>query len=463
MGGNGSGKSTLIKCLSGYQPPDSGSRIVLRGSVMHSMRGAKGMAFVHQDLGLVPTMSVMENLALGHGYTLKATGRIDWKAEEEQARTILESHGLAVSPRDKVGALSQSMRASIAILRALRDPEGISVLVLDEPTAALPEKERGRLMELVRSVSKAGTGILYVSHRIPEVTDLCDEATVLQDGVVVARLKGEQLTDGALIDAMTRHRPRIIASRGAFERDGAPVLKLTGIAGGRVKGVDLTAYRGEIVGITGLMGAGQTELLRLIFGVRNASGGEMELDGKKLRLGYPRGTLDAGFAYVPADRRGESIFPLQTVRENMSLPSINVFTHLGRISKKTEVSTVDTWLERYDVKPRDAESRMASLSGGNQQKAVVGRWLERNPRVLLLDEPTQGVDVHARSQILEQIRAAADNGMVVLFADSDVEMVCEFSDRVVVMSDGRIAGEVVGPHIDRTTVMELTQGLEVLS
>jgi ribose transport system ATP-binding protein len=459
VGQNGSGKSTLIKVLSGYHAADGGM-VRMHGELVklpiaHGEAQRLGVAFVHQDLGLVGTMSVLENLHVGR-YRTAAGRRIRWRAERERTRRLLRRFDLELAPDTPVDRLSQAERAIVAIMRALDDVEahrGSGLLILDEPTAALPAHEVHRLFAAVRTMAGSGSGVLIVTHNLDEVFSITSAVTVLRDGRVVASRRTAELDEGALIDLIVGRELAQAATR-HDSRAGATTMEVSGLRGELVHDVGFEARAGEILGLTGLVGAGHQEVGHLIAGARPAAGGTITIEGRRLESPSPQRALAAGVVLLPADRQRHSAILGATVKENVTLPALKSFRgRLGRLDHRAERAAVGDVLRRFEVHPREPERPMMTLSGGNQQKALLGRCLRMRPRVLLLHEPTQGVDVGARQGIFETLRAAADGGAAVVYASVEYEELANICDRVLVFRRGRVVADLEGAECTQEAIM----------
>jgi ribose transport system ATP-binding protein len=446
IGQNGSGKSTLIKILAGYYLADPGASVHFRGKQESiddpSASWRRHVRFIHQDLGLVPSMNVLDNLALGTGYRTGRAGRILWSEEVARA-SILEQFGLGdLDLRAPVGSLGQVEKTLIAVARALldwHDTEG--VLILDEPTAALSRLEVGRLFAAIRPLTARGVAVLFVSHRIDEAFEIADRVVVLRDGRVVADRPIGGLDAHGLLELMIGGVPE------AMYPDVAPpgsdqALSVRGLSGGRVRELSFSLQRGEIVGIAGLAGSGRDEVAGLLFGDRRADRGEIRVHDRRLNRPSPRAAIALGMAFVPSDRIHRSVFRESSVRENITLPSLASVRRRGRIDRRAERREVNDWIARVRLVPPETERPMALLSGGNQQKAVIARWIRLGPRVLLLDEPTQGVDAGAKGAIFSLLAQAAATGTAVLMCSSEAKDLAEVCDRVLVLCDGDVAADL---------------------
>jgi ribose transport system ATP-binding protein len=457
VGENGSGKSTLIKCLSGFHIPDAGSEIIVNGEDVTGSVATCDFAFVHQDLGLVPGISILENIALVQGFGASSPLRIRWRSERNRVARLLESYGVASDPMTPVARLGAAEQALVAILRAVETARGSSrLLVLDEPTAALPEAGRERVVALVRQMAKRGVAVLYVSHRLREVLALADTVTVLRDGVRVGTFPRNELTEGALVEHMMGRELAASRRRTGTGRATSPAaLHVHELSGPRLREMSFDVHRGEIVSVTGLLGAGHNDVGKLIFGASRRSAGRVEVGGKPVRPDDPASAIQAGIAYIPADRMNESTLAFMSVRENVTLPKLDQYVRRGRLVHRAEHAYTAKLMTDFDVRPAVPEHKMRQLSGGNQQKAIVGKWLGTKPRILIVDEPTQGVDIGARAAIYRLIEQAADAGTAVMMVDTDLDEVQRLSDRVLVLADGRLCGELVGAQITRPRISEL--------
>ena len=454
VGENGSGKSTFIKLLSGYHKPDAGEVLVgghrlALGSAAASH--AAGCRFVHQDLGLIASETVLDNLYAGNGYPT-AFGTINGRAARAAAAEDLARAGVDLDPRRVVGTLSPAEQTGVAIARALRRSGGggPQLLVLDEPTARLPDREVGVLLALVRSVTKAGVAVIYVSHRIDEVLEVAESVSVLRDGRKVASRPVAGLDHARLV--------ALLAGDGVEEADvsthvppppDAPVLlAVDQLTAGRLSEVSFEVRQGEVVGIAGITGSGRETVLSAIFGGEPREAGEVTVAGQPVRGGRPDCGVAAGLAYLPPDRRS-AVVSGQTARENLVLAKLRVHWRWPKISRRAERSETRTWFSRLNVRPvTGIEQPLSSFSGGNQQKILFGKWLRLDPQVLLLDEPTQGVDIATKAALHKEILAAADAGACAVVSSSDAGELIAVCHRILVMRDGRIAVTLIGK--DRT-------------
>ncbi len=456
VGQNGSGKSTLIKILAGYHVADEGGQATLLGTPLDLTSGtiAPRIHVMHQDLGLVNSLSAVENLALGRGFHTGAFGRVRWKAETARARTSLTALGARFDPRIPVGELSASERAIVALARALEgwDDDGGGLLILDEPTATMARPDVTRLFQAVRRFCERGAGVVFVSHRLDEVFEIADDYTVLRDGRVVGAGAVADLTHDSLIElivgrALHEHVPSDDSA------GGDPVLVATGLWGAQLAGFDLAVHAGEIVGVAGLVGSGRDELPNLLFAARDRAAGTVTVRGKALG-DDPFSAVRVGMALVPADRKRYGSIGHQSIRENISLSRLRPLFIKGRLSRRAEREDVARWADRVELRPAEPERLFETLSGGNQQKAVIARWLRTQPYALVLDEPTQGVDVGSKSTIYGLLRDAAGDGLAILVCSSEAEELAELCERVIVLSAGRTVTELRGNQLTADAIVQ---------
>ncbi|WP_409329663.1 sugar ABC transporter ATP-binding protein [Trujillonella humicola] len=463
VGQNGCGKSTMIKVLAGYHEPDDGAEVLVDGRPLSlGTPGAgdhAGLRFVHQDLGLVPTLDACDNLAMGHGYERNRMGLISWRREQRLARQTLRDLGYDFDVRQPTSHLVISQRTAIALARAL-SPRATPprVLVLDEPTANLPAAEIDRLFEVVRAVRDRGVAVLFVSHHLDEVFRLCDTVTVLRDGRHVVTRPVEGLDEDGLIALMIgRQLEEFLVPAESAVRDGEPVLQVRGLTAEVLGGIDLDVRPGEIVGVAGITGSGREEIALALFGGASRTG-TVSVAGRVVEANRPDRAVAAGLALVPAERHANAAFLESTLRENVSIVSPGDFLLRGLLNRKREVSEVTTWLQRLKVRPPHPERHLSTLSGGNQQKVVLARWMRQKPTVLVLDEPTQGVDVGAKADIHHLVEEAATQGAAVVVVSTDHSELTRLAERVVVLRNGRVAEELRRPHIDPDRITAATIG-----
>ena len=455
VGENGAGKSTLIKILAGVYAPDGGT-IKLGGEPYDPAREQR-IAFIHQDLGLFTQFSVAENIALVAGYS-RPRGLISWPQVRQRAAEILTSMGSDVDVEDPVAVLTSAERSIVAIARALA--READILVLDEPTASLPETDVRRLFEILDGLRERGMGIVFVSHRLDEVFRLADRVTVLRDGQHIETTPVPETTASQLVASIVGRELSDMFIEPQPAGDSV-VLALEGFTVGSVGPVDLEIYRGEIVGLVGLRGAGQDPVGRALFGEAGdlRLGGSMRVLEKPLRVRTPSDAMAMGVAFVSSKRTEEGVAGSLTVRENI-YPNAAMQGHsvLSRIRPREERSRVRAVMDRFDVRPRDHEREVGTLSGGNQQKSILARWLEAESGLLVLEEPTFGVDVGARAEIYRILAEYVAQGNAVLLVSSDFEEVAGISNRALVFRRGRVVAEVPREDLSIVRLTELATG-----
>jgi ribose transport system ATP-binding protein len=460
VGENGSGKSTLIKILAGFHLPDEGSAEV-DGQSLHLGDGtsseALGLRFVHQDLGLVNNLDAVDNLALGVGYR-SFRGGIRWRQERKRARAALVDLGYDFDVRRPAGSLAMSERTALAVARALAPRQTpTKVLILDEPTANLPAAEAERLFQLARRVADSGVAVMFVSHHFDEVFELAQSVTVLRDGKQVITRPVAGLTEDGLIELVIgRQLEQVEHDVKAAERREM-ILKVGGLSCDVLDNIDFVVHAGEIVGIAGITGSGRDEVAAALFGGRERTG-EVRIKDAVVPPFRPDKAMDMGMGLVPAERHANAAFMGLTLRENITIVRPGIHWRGGLLRKNPERSDVDVWLERLDVRPRNSEFAMSDLSGGNQQKVVLARWMRMDPKVLILNEPTQGVDVGAKSDIHELVDQAAAQGTAVLVVSTDHEELVRLCHRVLVLRRGHIADEISGGRMDHDVITAATIG-----
>jgi ribose transport system ATP-binding protein len=461
VGQNGSGKSTLIKTLAGYHAPDPGSTAQIDGEVFDLGHAVPdGLRFVHQDLGLVLELNAMDNLALHGGFARGAGGRVRWREQALQTRRVLARFGVDLDIHRPLAAATPVERTVVAIAAALQGWHGgRGVLVLDEPTAVLPHDEVERLFAMVQEVRSAGTSVLYVSHRLDEIFELADRVTVLRGGCVIGTHAVADLDAGALASLMVGEEVDPDYRAPVAARPDAPVvLEARDVHGRWLRGVDLDVHRGEILGIAGLAGAGVLELPYVIAGAaQHQISGRIRLPERSDEWTDVADARALGIPLVPADRGREGIVAEFAVSENLSLSVLGRLGRRGRLDRRAEAEFVDQWTRSLGVVAAGPGAPISTLSGGNQQKVVVARCLAQDPAVLVLCEPTAGVDIGTRVAIYDLIAELARNGLTVVLSSSDAGDVLAMCTRVVVLRGGRVAAELGG---DGLTEHALVRAME---
>jgi ribose transport system ATP-binding protein len=454
VGHNGSGKSTLIKLLSGFHQPDPGGSVEVAGTPLRfgdpAASRRAGLRFIHQELGLVDELTVLENLRLGGVYETGRGGRIRWRSERRRAREALARVGLNAHPDVPVSELSPVQRTQVAVARALDEEEGATILFFDEPTATLPHSEVERLFALIRRTVEAGLGVVYISHRLEELPQIADRVTVLRNGRVAGSGPQPEFTKDRLVELIVGREVTRAGrtQRTVRTRDGG--LRFEDVHAGRLQGATFAVAPGEVVGMAGLAGSGVHDIARVLLGRIPLEEGSVLADGEALA---PDQLVRRGVAVLSSERTLKNI-PTMTVRENLTLPQLEPLWRGGRLRLREERAVARDLIRRFGVRPAEPEKPLMELSGGNQQKVAVAKWLRTKPRLMVLDEPTQGVDVGGKAEILELLRAAAGDGVGVLICSSDLEDLEIVCDRVLVVREGRVGGELSGAQITRERVSE---------
>ena len=439
IGENGAGKSTLIKVLTGAIRPDSGE-IRLRGQRVEHNTPAKakglGIFAIYQQPALFPDLSVAENIGIANEGK-KLWRKVNWRARVTNATRLLQQIGAQISPDALVSSLSMAEQQLVEIAKALA--ANACVLILDEPTASLGQRDTYNLLRIVRTLRAHGTGILYISHRLEELFEIADRVTVLRDGNNVGTREITDVTSRELIRMMVGRKVETLYPK-PQTRPSEIALEVRSVSCGRsrVKGVNLVLRKGEVVGLAGLVGSGRTQLAKGLFGLASFTQGSFYIDGKPVEIHSPRDALQAGLAYVPEDRCRHGAILEMSVRENVTLASLDKLSKNGILQRRAERQTAQGFTDRLHVKAPSIEALVKSLSGGNQQKVVLARWLITQPKVLILDEPTQGIDIQAKSEIHRLIRSCAEGGTAILLISSDMPELLALSDRVAVMAKGHL-------------------------
>ena len=465
VGENGAGKSTLIKIMTGAYRRDEG-RMWLAGAEVNfpspaAAQGA-GVTAVHQEIHLLGYRTVAENIFLGR--EPRRFGLVDWRRMNAEAGTVLEGLGLDIDPRATLGALSTARQQMVAIARGVS--LGARVLVLDEPTSSLADREVAILYDLVRRLQAQGAAIVYISHRFDELYAICDRVTILRDGTLVGThpLAGlERLDLVCMMLGRTRDALRLgTTAFGEHPRpavEGPPLLHAEGVARRpKLQGVTIDVRKGEIVGLAGLLGSGRTETARALFGADPADSGMIRTGEHQLDLRSPDDAIHAGFAFLSEDRKAEGIIPDLSVRENLTLAALPTLTKFGIVDRAAQNEIVDRFMKRLGIKASSAEQKIRELSGGNQQKVLLARWLCTKPALLILDEPTRGIDIGAKAEIQSLVNELAAEGLGVLMISSEIEELVEGSTRVVVLRDGRNVAELRKDEISPAAIVRAMAG-----
>ncbi len=462
VGENGAGKSTLLKVLAGATPADGG--VVEVDGTPRAMQGPRdsqnaGIAVIYQELMLAEHLSIAENVFAGREPMRRGRG-VDFATMYEKTAALLGELGIGASPREQVSRLNVARRQMVEIAKALS--MNARLIVMDEPTSSLTEDEVTTLLDLVRRLRERGVSVVYVSHRMREIFAVADTITVMRDGSLVGVHQVADVTPAEVVKMMVgRDLVDMYGSRPQPRPTGQPVLDVRGLhAGPRVKDVSFSVAAGEIVGMAGLVGAGRTETALAVFGQTRPTSGSVHVDGEQVRLRNPREAIAAGIAYVPEDRKQQGLFLGLPIRTNISSACLDDVSRHGVVSRGRDRRLAQTLSGDLRVKASSVETAVGTLSGGNQQKVVLARWLARRPRVLILDEPTRGVDVGAKAEIYRLVRGIAAEGVAVVVISSELPEVLGLSDRVLVMCEGRLVGELDAADATEQQVMALATGVQ---
>ncbi|WP_413769117.1 sugar ABC transporter ATP-binding protein [Rhodococcus pyridinivorans] len=459
VGQNGCGKSTLVKLLAGYHSPDPGSVGTVAGASFElgSVTAAKdaGLRFVHQDLGLIDDLSVAENFFIesDRGWVSPITKK------DERVRTAqaIEDFGYDIDPRVLVGDLTAAERTAVAIVRALRGEKPPALLILDEPTASLPGPDAQLLFAALRRLTRAGGSVLFISHHLDEVLGLAGTVTVLRDGRRITTTSIDDLSHDRLVELMLGRaltpRAQYEAATATADPDRVPRLSVRDVRGDGLLGVDLDVYPGEVLGIAGLTGSGRENIAGAIAG-QTFRWGSVTVDGEPIRPSDPADSLAHGLAFAPAERRRDALLSTATLRENLTIANLRSVSRRGRLSPRLERKDSEKWMETLDVRPPMQDRVIDQFSGGNQQKVVLGRLLRTEPKVLVLDEPTQGVDIGAKDTIHGLIVDAASEGAAVIICSTDVEELVQVATRVLVFRRGLPGAELTGQDLNVERIEE---------
>ena len=441
IGENGAGKSTLMKVLTGIYSKDEGEIIYLGNKV--NFKGPKssqeaGIGIIHQELNLIPQLTIAENIFLGREFTNKF-GCIDWKKTYDQADKLLAELHLTYDSRKLISELSIGEQQMVEIAKVLSFNS--KVIIMDEPTDALTETETASLFEVIRKLKQQNCGIVYISHRLKEIFEICDDVTVLRDGQFIGEKKVAQLDENSLIEMMVGRKleeqyPRI------NKEHGEVTLQVKNLTGAGVNNISFKLHEGEILGISGLMGAGRTELMKMIYGANPAKSGSIILKGKTIKVNSPLDGLKHGIVYISEDRKRDGLILGMSVKDNMSLNALSYFANqFGKLQLKNEQQAVENFVSLFNIKTPSINQIIGLLSGGNQQKVAIAKGLMTRPSILILDEPTRGVDVGAKKEIYHLINQFKQQGLSIILVSSDMPEVLGMSDRILVIYDGTVTGE----------------------
>lgn len=459
MGENGAGKSTLMKIMTGIYTKDSGT-IFYRGNEV-TFKGTKdsqesGIAIIHQELNLIQHMNITENIFLGRELT-NSFGKIDWALMHEEARSILNLLNVEDSEKTLIKDLTIGKMQMVEIAKALS--QNAKLIVMDEPTDSLTDKETESLFKVIKELTSEGKSIIYISHRLKEIPAICDDITILRDGKFISEAEVKDIDENYIIEKMvgrtlSEQFPNVSVT------PGAEVLKIENLCGKYVKNASFTLKQGEILGIAGLMGAGRSELVKTIYGYYKKSSGKVFIEGKEVFIDSPESGVNHGIAYVSEDRKGDGLVLGLSVKENMTLSSLKFFSNRLGLNKNAENKSVDDYIRKFGVKTPSPNQIIKNLSGGNQQKVAIAKALLTNPKILILDEPTRGVDVGAKKEIYDVINELKKKGLSIIMISSEMPEVMGLSDRIMVIHEHKISGTLSKDEFTQEKIMRYAVGVE---
>ena len=457
MGENGAGKSTLIKIMTGVYTKDGGE-IIFNGQEIHPSSTLEaqelGISPIYQEISLVPQLSVAENIYISR--EIKKHGLIDWKSIYHKSEELLRSLGVDVDVKKPLGSFGTAIQQMVAIARSILIDA--KLVIMDEATSSLDDDEVKVLFDIIKKLKKQGISILFISHRLPEIFEITDSVTILKDGHLVGEYLTSDLTRTELVSKMIGRNADEVVNFKRTNRDIKPdyYLKAKEIKSGvRLRGIDLDIKKGEIVGLAGLLGAGRTEFARVLFGIDSKDSGVVEINGKEVNFKLPRQAIQSGLAFCSEDRKVEGIVPNMTVAENICIANMGEVSHLGIINKAKRNEIAEEYAKRLKVKTPSVFQNIKNLSGGNQQKVILARWLSMNPDFVILDEPTRGIDVGAKKEIEDLIKEMSAHGISILLISSEFEELIRNCDRVVVLRDGLNVGVLENDDIEEAKIMNL--------
>ncbi len=457
LGENGAGKSTLIKCLTGANVPSEGTIVLFEkeyASIPPILARKNGVSAVYQEFNLVPDLSIVENVFMGNN---PGNGIVvDYQQMLRRCKEVFDSFGLDIDPTANVSTLSPAMMQIVEIAKAIM--LDLKILILDEPTAPLTQKETEILFRIIRSEKAKGTAFIYVSHRLEEIFEICDRAVILRDGEMVGETLIKDTSRQALIKIMIGRELSNYYPEHISKATDEVVLKVEDLSGNGAENISLELHRGEILGVAGLVGAGRTELMNVIFCNAPREGGKIYINGKEFTGRHPRQAIEAGISYLPEDRKRLGLLMDKSIAVNTTLASIKRFCRLGVINEKKERECIKYYCDKLDVKTPSYQKEVQHLSGGNQQKVIVGKWLATNSDVIIFDEPTRGIDVGTKHEIYEIINQLADEGHAILMVSSEFEELIGVADRIVVMCEGRYAGQITKDRFDKEVLLDMASG-----
>lgn len=466
MGENGAGKSTLIKILTGIYQFEEGE-IEFDGKQVHPKSAIEmqkmGVSTIYQEINLIPYLSVAENIYIGKEPT--KNGKIDWEKVKKKAQDALQDLGISLDVTQKINQLSTALQQMVAIARALQTDA--KLFIMDEATSSLDKREVERLFDVIRNLKERGIAVIFVSHRMDELFQICDSVTVLKDGELVGTYDMSEMNHHMLVSKMIgRDAAEIIGQRKQYRTDWEQKPVMCEVKDIRKKtklnGVNLKIREGEIVGLAGLLGSGRTELAKIIFGEDTAYDGDVLIDGEKVHSPNVKKSIEKGVVYCPEDRKTEGVFLGMSVEDNLTISILQSLLRAGFVKKKKKKEIVEEYIKRINIKTPTRGTVVRSLSGGNQQKVILARWLAGKPRLIILDEPTRGIDVGAKSEIEKLIQQLAGEGISVLYISSEIEELVRGCDRIAVLREGTVFGELSGQDITSENLLHMIAGENII-
>lgn len=457
LGENGAGKSTLIKIMTGIYQMDSGN--IYLGNEKVNFRNVtdsqgRGIAVIHQELNLIPELSITENIFLGREIT-NSFGKIDSKLMDREARFLLDKLNVTESEKTLVKNLTIGKMQMVEIAKALS--QNAKIIVMDEPTDALTDSETESLFEVIRELTKEKKSIVYISHRLKEIPEICDDITIMRDGKFICEKEVKDIDEEFIIKNMVGRTldeqfPRVNVKK------GKEILKVKNLKNNYIDDISFTLHESEILGISGLMGAGRTELVRTIYGHLKKHSGVVLLNGSRKNIKSAKEGIANGIAYVSEDRKGDGLVLGLSVKENMTISSLGFFSTFFKINKKVEKDSVEEYVEKFSIKTPTIDQKIKNLSGGNQQKVAIAKALLTNPKILILDEPTRGVDVGAKKEIYDFINELKKKGLSIIIVSSEMPEILGLSDRILVIHNHKITGEFTGEEATQEKIMRCAVG-----
>ena len=457
LGENGAGKSTLIKVMTGIYQMDSGSLYVGNSKVdFRNINDSqeKGIAVIHQELNLIPELTITENIFLGRELT-NSFGKIDSNLMKKEARFLLDKLNVKESVDTLVKDLTIGKMQMVEIAKALS--QNAKIIVMDEPTDALTDSETESLFAVIRELTSHGKSIVYISHRLKEIPEICDDITIMRDGKFICEAHVKDIDEDFIIRNMVGREleeqfPRVEVKK------GKEILKVENLKNRYIDDISFNLHEGEILGISGLMGAGRTELAKTIYGNLKKDSGKILIDGKEIDIKSEKDAIKAGIAYVSEDRKGDGLVLGMSVKENMTLSALDFFSSLFKLDHSKEKKEVEDYIDKFKIKTPNVDEKAKNLSGGNQQKIAIAKALLTNPKILILDEPTRGVDVGAKKEIYDFINELKTKGLSIIMISSEMPEIMGLSDRIIVIHNGKITGEFTAEEVTQENIMRCAVG-----